>query len=95
MILRTLAFVVIFFFFLNLYPVWTSSCFIYELSFYADLGALGNYPGSPFMQSDSDILLESSDQKDIGKCAHTHTHMFICMYVLFLIFKFNQFGEWY
>ncbi|XP_061353011.1 uncharacterized protein LOC133297816 isoform X2 [Gastrolobium bilobum] len=36
-----------------------------DLSNLADLGALGNYPGSPFMQSDSDILLESSDQKDI------------------------------
>ncbi|KAJ1413777.1 hypothetical protein SESBI_19269 [Sesbania bispinosa] len=37
-----------------------------DLSNLGDLGALGNYPGSPFMQSDSDILLESSDQKDIG-----------------------------
>ncbi|KAG4914107.1 hypothetical protein JHK82_054690 [Glycine max] len=36
-----------------------------DLSNLGDLGALGNYPGSPFMQSDSDILLESSDQKDI------------------------------
>ncbi|KAK7285793.1 hypothetical protein RJT34_20574 [Clitoria ternatea] len=36
-----------------------------DLSTLGDLGALGNYPGSPFMQSDSDILLESSDQKDI------------------------------
>ncbi|XP_019456789.1 PREDICTED: uncharacterized protein LOC109357339 [Lupinus angustifolius] len=30
-----------------------------------DLGALGNYPGSPFLPSDSDILLESPDQHDI------------------------------
>ncbi|KAL5160832.1 hypothetical protein HKD37_07G018247 [Glycine soja] len=30
-----------------------------------DLGALGNYPGSPFLPSDSDILLESPDQQDI------------------------------
>ncbi|XP_025603392.1 uncharacterized protein [Arachis hypogaea] len=37
-----------------------------DLSNLGDLEALGNYPGSPFMQSDSDILLESSDQKDIG-----------------------------
>ncbi|XP_057439655.1 uncharacterized protein LOC130731387 [Lotus japonicus] len=36
-----------------------------DLSNLGDLGALGNYPGSPFMQSDSDILMESSDQKDI------------------------------
>ncbi|XP_058743881.1 uncharacterized protein LOC131616539 isoform X1 [Vicia villosa] len=31
----------------------------------ADLGALGNYPGSPFLPSDSDMLLESPDQQDI------------------------------
>ncbi|XP_027350787.1 uncharacterized protein LOC113861892 isoform X1 [Abrus precatorius] len=36
-----------------------------DLSNLGDLGALGNYPGSPFMQSNSDIMLESSDQKDI------------------------------
>ncbi|KAG5009075.1 hypothetical protein JHK87_017590 [Glycine soja] len=30
-----------------------------------NLGALGNYPGSPFLPSDSDILLESPDQQDI------------------------------
>ncbi|XP_020213626.1 uncharacterized protein LOC109797883 [Cajanus cajan] len=36
-----------------------------DLSNLGDLGALGNYPGSPFMHSDSNILLESSDQKDI------------------------------
>jgi hypothetical protein len=30
-----------------------------------DLGALGNYPGSPFLPSDSDMLLESPDQQDI------------------------------
>ncbi|CAL0318056.1 unnamed protein product [Lupinus luteus] len=30
-----------------------------------DLGALGNYPSSPFLASDSDILLESPDQQDI------------------------------
>lgn len=33
----------------------------------ADLGALGNYPGSPFLPSDSDILLDSPEQDDIGK----------------------------
>ncbi|XP_057444177.1 uncharacterized protein LOC130736358 [Lotus japonicus] len=36
-----------------------------DLSNLGDLGALGNYTGSPFMQSDSDILMESSDEKDI------------------------------
>lgn len=33
---------------------------------FADLGALGNYPGSPFLASDSDILLDSPEQEDIG-----------------------------
>lgn len=32
--------------------------------FPADLGDLGNYPGSPFMHSDSDILLDP--QEDLG-----------------------------
>ncbi|KAI4328902.1 hypothetical protein L6164_021219 [Bauhinia variegata] len=36
-----------------------------DLSNLGDLGALGNYPGSPFLPSDSDILLESPDQQDI------------------------------
>ncbi|KAE9615364.1 hypothetical protein Lal_00048258 [Lupinus albus] len=30
-----------------------------------DLGPLENYPGSPFLPSDSDLLLESPDQQDI------------------------------
>lgn len=30
-----------------------------------DLGPLGNYPGSPFLHSDSDILLDSPDNEDI------------------------------
>lgn len=34
--------------------------------FLADLGALGNYPGSPFLPSDSEILLDSPEQEDIG-----------------------------
>ncbi|KAF7826173.1 uncharacterized protein G2W53_017337 [Senna tora] len=36
-----------------------------DLSNLGDLGALGNYPGSPFLPSDSDMLLESPDQQDI------------------------------
>ncbi|GAB2291098.1 hypothetical protein Dimus_025353 [Dionaea muscipula] len=36
-----------------------------DLSNLADLGSLGNYPGSPFLASDSDILLDSPDQEDI------------------------------
>jgi hypothetical protein len=31
----------------------------------ADLGALGNYPGSPFLPSDSEIFLDSPEQEDI------------------------------
>ncbi|GAB2271800.1 hypothetical protein Dimus_006631 [Dionaea muscipula] len=36
-----------------------------DLSNLADLGPLGNYPGSPFLPSDSDILLDSPDQEDL------------------------------
>lgn len=36
-----------------------------DLSNLGDLGALGNYPGSPFLPSDSDILLDSPEQDDI------------------------------
>ncbi|XVF80223.1 hypothetical protein PTKIN_Ptkin15bG0053900 [Pterospermum kingtungense] len=36
-----------------------------DLSILGDLGALGNYPGSPFLPSDSEILLDSSEQEDI------------------------------
>ncbi|CAL5400886.1 unnamed protein product [Camellia sinensis] len=36
-----------------------------DLSNLGDLGALGNYPGSPFLPSDSDILLDSPDHEGI------------------------------
>ncbi|PSS26282.1 Zinc finger protein like [Actinidia chinensis var. chinensis] len=36
-----------------------------DLSNLGDLGALGNYPGSPFLPSDSDILLDSLEPDDI------------------------------
>ncbi|EPS67645.1 hypothetical protein M569_07131, partial [Genlisea aurea] len=36
-----------------------------DLSNLGDLGALGNYPGSPFLASDSDILLDSPEQDGI------------------------------
>ncbi|XWS35890.1 hypothetical protein CRYUN_Cryun20dG0035700 [Craigia yunnanensis] len=36
-----------------------------DLSNLGDLGALGNYPGSPFLPPDSEILLDSSEQEDI------------------------------
>ncbi|KAK9758063.1 hypothetical protein RND81_01G204100 [Saponaria officinalis] len=36
-----------------------------DLSNLGDLGPLGNYPGSPFLHSDSDILLDSPEQDDI------------------------------
>jgi hypothetical protein len=50
------------------------------VEFLADLGALGNYPGSPFLPSDSDMLLESPDQQDIGrfKC----TYLFLLHYLV-------------
>ena len=32
----------------------------------ADLGPLGNYPGSPFLHSDPEILLDSPEQDDLG-----------------------------
>ncbi|MBA0795429.1 hypothetical protein Gohar_006293 [Gossypium harknessii] len=43
-----------------------------DLSNLGDLGALGNYPGSPFLASDSEILLDSSEQEDIGKVAECY-----------------------
>ncbi|CAI9781513.1 unnamed protein product [Fraxinus pennsylvanica] len=36
-----------------------------DLSNIGDLGALGNYDGSPFLPSDSDILLDSPEPEDI------------------------------
>ncbi|KAJ6675230.1 hypothetical protein OIU85_011399 [Salix viminalis] len=39
-------------------------CFV-TLELCADLGALGNYPGSPFLPSDSEILLDSPENEDI------------------------------
>ncbi|KAK6802836.1 hypothetical protein RDI58_000620 [Solanum bulbocastanum] len=38
-----------------------------DLSNLGDLGSLGNYPGSPFLPSDSDILLDSPEQEDIDR----------------------------
>lgn len=40
---------------------------IFAPTLIADLGSLGNYPGSPFLPSDSDILLDSPEQEDIGE----------------------------
>ncbi|KAK8970303.1 hypothetical protein KSP40_PGU003096 [Platanthera guangdongensis] len=37
-----------------------------DLTNLGDLGPLGNYPGSPFLPSDSDILLDSPEHDDIG-----------------------------
>ncbi|RWW20746.1 hypothetical protein GW17_00015127, partial [Ensete ventricosum] len=36
-----------------------------------DLGVLGDYDGSPFLPSDSDILLNSPEQDDIGNLKNT------------------------
>ena len=41
----------------------------YLLLFTSDLEALENYTGTPFLHSDSDILLDSPDQDDIGNCS--------------------------
>ncbi|XP_074555949.1 uncharacterized protein LOC141811794 [Curcuma longa] len=51
-----------------------------DLTNLADLGVLGDYDGSPFMPSDSDILLDSPEQEDMveeyfadvvnGPCSH-------------------------
>ncbi|KAG6483349.1 hypothetical protein ZIOFF_059993 [Zingiber officinale] len=51
-----------------------------DLTNIADLGDLGDYDGSPFLPSDSDILLDSPEQEDIveeyladvanGLCSH-------------------------
>lgn len=38
----------------------------YLALFTADLDVLENYTGTPFLPSDSDILLDSPDQDDIG-----------------------------
>lgn len=46
---------------------------------FADLGALGNYPGSPFLPSDSEILLDSPEHEDIGNGD--------CFYCIFLLFS--------
>ncbi|XP_010508025.1 PREDICTED: uncharacterized protein LOC104784673 [Camelina sativa] len=38
-----------------------------DLSNLGDLGALENYPGSPFLPSDSDLMLDSPEQDDIDE----------------------------
>lgn len=45
----------------------------------ADLGPLGNYPGSPFLPSDSDILLDSPEQEDIGMGIAVSFKLYICL----------------
>lgn len=58
----------------------------------ADLGALGNYPGSPFLPSDSEILLDSPEPEDIGNRNCSNVYLFpdveetvICNYNLIYI----------
>lgn len=53
----------------------------------ADLGALGNYPGSPFLPSDSEILLDSPEQEDIGKSQTLPIFSFGSFLFLILIIK--------
>ena len=55
------------------------------MELFADLGALGNYPGSPFLASDSDILLDSPEQDDIGNLKlHLSPIFFPSMQILLL-----------
>jgi hypothetical protein len=54
------------------------------LELFADLGALGNYPGSPFLPSDSEILLDSPENEDIGK---GHCIFYIIIFLLILFFN--------
>jgi hypothetical protein len=57
------------------------------LELLADLGALGNYPGSPFLPSDSEILLDSPENEDIGNG--------VCIYynILSLLTDFSRFSS--
>lgn len=84
---------------LQIHSFWIIWCplvlFRYYLGFFADLGALGNYPGSPFLPSESDMLLESPDQ-DInnGKCLYTYIYTYICItFSLLDVLTYNYFGE--
>lgn len=47
-----------------------------SFQFRADLGPLGNYPGSPFLPSDSEILIDSPEQEDIGIPTLTSSKLF-------------------
>ncbi|KAL0547760.1 hypothetical protein IC582_012185 [Cucumis melo] len=50
--------------------------FTTDLSNLGDLGPLGNYPGSPFLPSDSEILIDSPEQEDIGIPTLTSSKLF-------------------
>ena len=65
-------------------------CVTFTLELFADLGALGNYPGSPFLPSDSEVLLDSPENEDIGK---GHCIFYIIIFLLtdfFLILFFDS-----
>ncbi|XP_078174616.1 uncharacterized protein LOC144568223 isoform X3 [Carex rostrata] len=48
-----------------------------DLTSLGDLGALENYTGTPFLPSDSDILLDSPEQDDIGKFLPSDTDILL------------------
>jgi hypothetical protein len=62
--------------------------------FTADLDVLENYTGTPFLPSDSDILLDSPDQDDIGNrgsVSHPTLERDVAILLnLFLLFFFLQ-----
>lgn len=50
-------------------PVYSLLSSEISVAIQSDLEALENYTGTPFLPSDSDILLDSPDQDDIGNCS--------------------------
>lgn len=73
----------------NCLLVGLNQSFISLYILYADLGPLGNYPGSPFLPSDSDILLDSPEQEDIGRPIFIFSSLinFFAMNEIFISFK--------
>ena len=68
----------------------------YLLLFTSDLEALENYTGTPFLHSDSDILLDSPDQDDIGNCSplmYVVQHLKCSILTEPSVFLFNPFFQ--
>ena len=69
----------------------------YLLLFTSDLEALENYTGTPFLHSDSDILLDSPDQDDIGNCSplmYVVQHLKCSILTEPSVSLFNPFSSW-